>query len=166
MITANIDIGKNTAIHETSSVNNVAIGDDVKIAKRCSIFGSEQHPVRVGAGSYVGMNSILNGFAAPLTIGEHCSIAQNVNIMTDSGPNASARLQTIFPIYKAAVTIGEHCWIGAGSTIMPGVALGKFCIVAAHSFVNQSFGDHVIVGGVPAKVLRSLTPEEIHAVEK
>ena len=81
--------------------------------------------MRIGSKSYVGMFSILNGYAARLEIGSCVSIAQNVNIMTDSGPNASPRLQRIFPLQKGDVRLGDHCWIGAGAIIMPGVSLGS-----------------------------------------
>ena len=67
------------------------------------------------------------------------SIAQNVNIMVDSGPNASPAMQRVFPTEKGPVTIGNHCWIGASAIIMPNVKLGEFCIVAANSYVNKSF---------------------------
>lgn len=107
------------------------------------------------------MFSILNGYAARLEIGSCVSIAQNVNIMTDSGPNASPRLQRIFPLQKGAVRLGDHCWIGAGAIIMPGVSLGECCIVAANSFVTKSFGPHMVIGGNPAKAIRRLTEQEI-----
>src|SRR5580765_3508816 len=103
---ANIRLGENVEIDPSTSVNNVAIGDNVRIAKRCSIFGGPVNLLEIGEGSYVGMNSIINGFAAKVIIGSHVSIAQNVNIMADSGPNASPALQKLFPIEKKAVTIG------------------------------------------------------------
>ena len=53
-------------IDVSSSVNNVVIGDQVKIAKRCSIYGSPDCILEIGSGSYIGMNSVLNGFAAKL----------------------------------------------------------------------------------------------------
>jgi acetyltransferase-like isoleucine patch superfamily enzyme len=110
------------------------------------------------------MNSIVNGFAAQVTIGSHVSIAQNVNIMADSGPNASPQLQKIFPIQKASVTIGNHCWLGASVIIMPAVQLGDYCIVAANSYVNTSFAPYSIIGGTPAKLIRSLTQTEINVL--
>ncbi|MFZ4455566.1 MAG: acyltransferase [Bacteroidales bacterium] len=157
---SNIHLGNQVEIDPSSTFNNVKIGSHVKIAKRCSIFGSELHLCEIGEHSYVGMNSILNGFSAPLVIGSHVSIAQNVNIMVDSGPNASERLQKIFPIEKGAVTIGDHCWIGAGAVIMPHVTLGEFTVVAANSYVNQSFPAYSIVGGTPAKLIRTFTEQE------
>lgn len=166
MIIRNVKTGLNVSIHESSSVNNVDLGDGVKIAKRCSVFGREEHLLEIGAESYVGMNTIINGYSSKIRIGKNCSIAQNVNIMTDSGPNASSRLQRIFPIEKGSVNIGDDCWIGAGVIIMPNVKLGDFCIVAANSFVNGSFDGYTVVGGTPAKFIRKLTQGEIDELLK
>jgi galactoside O-acetyltransferase len=157
---ANINLGRDVEIDPSSSVNNVRIGDNVRIARRCSIYGGPDNLLEIGDGTYIGMNSILNGYAAKLRIGCNVSIAQNVNIMVDSGPNASAEMQRVFPVEKKAVTIGDHVWIGTGSIIMPGVTLGVYCVVAANSYVNRSFDAFTIIGGSPAKVIRSFTDEE------
>jgi len=157
---ANIQLGTDVEIDPSSSVNNVVIGDRVKIAKRCSIYGGPDNQLELGAGSYVGMNSILNGFRAKLRIGKNVSIAQNVNIMVDSGPNASPAMQKIFPIEEGPVHIGDNCWLGANVIIMPNVNLGEYCIVAANSYVKTSFPDFSIVGGNPAKLIRYFTEEE------
>lgn len=153
---SNISLGENVVIDPTTSINNVKIADNVKIAKLCSIYGSEKNQLEIGQSSYVGMFSILNGFSRKLTIGKHVSIAQNVNIMTDSGPNASEEMQKIFPLISGEVQIGDHSWIGANVVIMPGVQLGKFCVVAANSFVNKSFPDYSMIGGNPAKLIKTL----------
>lgn len=161
MIYSNISLGKDVNIDPSSTVNNVIIEDGVKIAKRCSVFGSIDAPLIIGKDSYVGMNSILNGYAAQIRIGNNVSIAQNVNIMVDSAPNASDILQRIFPYQIAPVIIGNHCWIGASVIIMPGVKLGDFCVVAANSMVKESFPAYSIIGGTPAKLIRMMTKEEI-----
>lgn len=157
---ANISLGKDVEIDASSSVNNVSIGDQVKIAKRCSVYGSPDCILEIGRGSYIGMNSVLNGFAERLIIGSNVSIAQNVNIMVDSGPNASPAMQRVFPIEKGPVTVGNDCWIGASAIIMPNVSLGEFCIVAANSYVNTSFPEFSIIGGTPARLIRTFTEEE------
>ena len=158
---ANIFLGNDVEIDPSTSINNVQIGDNVKISKRCSVFGGPENILEIGENSYVGMNSILNGYAAKVQIGKHVSIAQNVNIMADSGPNASQVMQNVFPIEQGPVAIGDHCWIGASAIIMPGVNLGTYCIVAANSYVNCSFPDFSIIGGTPANLIRSFSEEEI-----
>lgn len=155
-------IGSEVSIHESSqeSLNYVNIGDHVKIAKRCSVYGSSQYIVNIGDYTYIGMGSILNGYNAPLIIGSHVSIAQYVNIMVDSGPNASEKMQRVFPVIRGAVEIGDHSWIGSSSIIMPKVKIGAYCVVGAGSFVNTSFEDFSIIGGTPAKLIRKFTSEE------
>jgi acetyltransferase-like isoleucine patch superfamily enzyme len=157
---SNISLGLNIEIDPSTSFNNIIIGDHVKIAKRCSIYGGPDNLLEVGANSYIGMNCIINGFAAKVIIGANVSIAQNVNIMADSGPNASLRMQKLFPIEKGPVKIGNHCWIGASAIIMPNVTLGNYCIVAANSFVNTSHPAFSIIGGNPARLIRSFTEDE------
>jgi acetyltransferase-like isoleucine patch superfamily enzyme len=156
MKTANIVLGNEIEIDPSTSINNVNIGNNVKIAKRCSIYGGPDNILEIGENSYIGMNTILNGFSAKLIIGSRVSIAQNVNMMTDSGPNTSVEMQKYFPIEKKPINIGNDCWIGTGSIIMPGVTLGKMCVVAANSYVNQSFPEYSIIGGNPAKLIRKI----------
>jgi acetyltransferase-like isoleucine patch superfamily enzyme len=161
MTISNITLEKNVDIDPSSSINNVHIFNNTKIAKRCSIFGSPDNILVIKNDSYIGMNAIINGYAAKVQIGAHVSIAQNVNIMADSGPNASKEFQRIYPILIDEIEIGDHAWIGASTIIMPGVKLGRFCVVAANSFVNKSFPDFSIIGGSPAKLIRKLSAEEI-----
>jgi len=156
MITSNIQLGEEVFIDPTTSVNNVTIGNHVKIAKFCSIFGSALHLLEIGDNSYVGMFSIINGFAAKVIIGKNVSIAQNVNIMADSGPNASPLMQKYYPLITGNVKIGDHSWIGANAIIMPGVELGEFCVVAANSFVNKSFPSYSVIGGNPARLIKRI----------
>jgi len=157
---SNIVLGNNVQVDPSTNFNNVHIGDNVKISKQCSVFGSKEHPAIIGEHTRINMMCFLNGFDAPLMIGRNCGISQFVQIMTGSGPSASSRLQRIFPIVKEAVTISNDCWLGAGAVIMPGVTLGDFCVVAANSFVNQSFDAFSIVGGNPAKLIRTFSEEE------
>lgn len=162
---SNIDLGENVQIDPSSTINNCLIEDNVKIAKRCSVYGGEDNQLQIGKDTYVGPNTILNGFAAKLIIGEKVSIAQNVNIMCDSGPNNEV-MQRVFSTQKGDVTIGDLCWIGASVIIMPGVSLGRACVVGANSYVNKSFEDYCIVGGSPAKLIRKLTDEEICEINR
>ena len=56
--------------------------------------------------------------------------------------------------YGKPITIGNNCWIGAKVTILDGTKIGNGCIVAAGAVVKGIFPDNVIIGGVPAKILK------------
>lgn len=60
------------------------------------------------------------------------------------------------------VEIGEDCWLGIGVTVLPGVTIGKGCVVAAGAVVTKDVAPFTLVGGVPAKLIRYLgNPEEV-----
>lgn len=57
---------------------------------------------------------------------------------------------------KKDVVIGSGTWIGTGAIILPGVTIGKMCIIAAGAVVNKDVPKNTMVGGVPAKVIKIL----------
>lgn len=152
----NLSFGSNVQIDPSSSLNNVSVGNNVRISKYCSIYGSKENILEIGNDSYVGMFSIINGYAGKISIGSNVSIAQNVNIMADSGPNASQLMQQYFPIRKGPVIIEDHVWIGAGVIISPGVSIGKCSVIAANSFVSEDVPAFTLYGGNPAKLIKKL----------
>jgi len=54
---------------------------------------------------------------------------------------------------RGKVCIGEFTFVGAGSIILPGVTLGKGCLVSANSLVTKSAPDFAILRGSPAKIV-------------
>jgi len=58
--------------------------------------------------------------------------------------------------YAKPISIGNNCWIGGNVSINPGVKLGDNVVVGSGSVVTKSFGDNVVIGGNPARVLKQL----------
>lgn len=58
---------------------------------------------------------------------------------------------------RKAVSIGNDVWIGAGCIILPGVNIGKGSVIAGGSVVTKDVPPGVVVGGVPAKIIKSRT---------
>jgi len=67
---------------------------------------------------------------------------------------------------EAKVVLKRNCRIGTHSAVMPGVTIGKNSLIGAFSFVNKDIPDNVLAYGVPAKVIRNLTAEEIKKLEE
>ncbi|RIV76041.1 acyltransferase [Pelagerythrobacter aerophilus] len=53
------------------------------------------------------------------------------------------------------IVVKSNCFIGAGASIMRGVTIGENCVVAAHAVVTKDVPDGSVVGGNPAKVIKS-----------
>ncbi|MFN8153657.1 MAG: DapH/DapD/GlmU-related protein [Bacteroidia bacterium] len=57
---------------------------------------------------------------------------------------------------RGSVKIGRNCWLGNGVVITAGVELGDNVVVGANAVVTRSFPSNVVIGGVPAKILREI----------
>lgn len=82
-------------------------------------------------------------------IGSHCSIYSVSTIDNKEGP----------------VVLKKNCRIGTHSVIMPNVTIGENSIIGAFSFVNKNIPDNVVAFGVPVKIKRELTAEEIEKLK-
>lgn len=100
----------------------------------------------LGAGSRINRNCCLD-IRGGLHIGKQVNISPEVVILTAShGVNDPE-----FRVETRAVMIEDHVWIGTRAMIMPGVTLGRGCVVAAGAVVTRDVPPLAIVGGVPAK---------------
>ncbi|TCO06848.1 acyltransferase [Natronoflexus pectinivorans] len=161
MILSNISFGENVVVHPSTSINNVAFGNDVKIAKECTIHGSEEHVVKIGSGTIFGMYVTLDGTEADVKLGKNVSIAQHNVIVSNWGLAEKSAINVLFEKKSAPISIGDHSWIGSGCVIAPGVTIGKFCIVASNSYVDTDVPDYTIVGGNPARFIRKVELPEL-----
>lgn len=92
---------------------------------------------------------------AHVDIGDNCFIAPQVGIYTATHPlNAAERISGLE--YGKAIKIGLNCWIGGHATINPGIELGNNVVVASGAVVTKSFGDNVVIGGNPARILKKV----------
>jgi carbonic anhydrase/acetyltransferase-like protein (isoleucine patch superfamily) len=121
----------------------------VSLGEQCSVwFGAvirgDNEPIRIGAGSNVQEGAVLHvdpGF--PMTIGEGVTIGHQAMLH--------------------GCSVGDGTLIGIQAVILNGAVIGKNCLVAAGALVTERkvFPDHSLILGVPAKVARELTDEEL-----
>lgn len=88
-----------------------------------------------------------------ITIGDGALIGHNVVLATLNHDFAPQKRSTLHP---APIVIGENVWIGANATIVPGVTVGNGAIIAAGAVVTKDVPENVIVGGVPAKIIKEI----------
>jgi len=103
------------------------------------------HMTDIGAFTYLNAkNEIL--IEDYVQIGSHCSIYSVSTIDNKNG----------------RVILKRNCRIGSHSVVMPGVTVGENSIIGAFSFVNKNVPDNVLALGIPVKVIRNLTKNEIN----
>lgn len=98
----------------------------------------------IGAFTYINAKSgiIIEDY---VQIGSHCSIFSISTIDNKEGK----------------IVLKRNCRIGSHSTVMPGVTVGRNSIVGSFSFVNKDVPDNVVAYGIPVKVFRKLTEDEL-----
>lgn len=100
-----------------------------------------------------------------LSIDDGVGIGPRVTIVINSDPYPSP-LQKIYPKKTLPVSIQKGAWIGAGAIVLPGVTIGEFSVIAAGAVVVKGVPAYSVVAGVPARVVRKLSVEEINELER
>ena len=88
-----------------------------------------------------------------ITIKEHVLIGPRVNLITENHPLSPEQRRGLL---CKPILIKRNAWIGAGATILPGVTIGENAVIAAGAVVSKDVPDNVVVGGIPAKIIKSL----------
>lgn len=160
----NITFGRNLMIGPKCYIDamgseGIVCGDRVSFGRETTMIvtGSLQH---IGKGIMIGNNVGLGtrghiGGAGGVTIGDDTIIGNYVSIHPEnhnfSDLSTPIRLQGV---NHKGIVIGKGCWIGAKATILDGTRIGNGCVVAAGAVVSGTFPDNVIIGGVPAKIIK------------
>ena len=112
----------------------------------------------IGRNISLGKNVFINHACSFLDLGginieDDVMIGPRVNISSENHPVEVSTRKTMVP---ASVTVQRNAWIGAGATLLPGVTIGRNSVVAAGALVNKSVPPNVVVGGVPAKIIKEI----------
>lgn len=141
-----------------------AIAENAFIADSAEIIGD----VEVGELSGIWFNAVVRGDMGSILIGRRTSIQDNVVIHTD--PLSRTDIGDDVTIGHGAVVhgcmIGNNVIIGMNSTILNGAYIGNNCIVGANALVppGKQFPDYSIIIGVPAKVTREATDDDVRKI--
>ncbi len=129
-------LGRRSVVESYCCINNavgdVTIGDYTRIGIHCTLIG-------------------------PVCIGNHVNLAQGITVtaLNHIFKDSSRRIDEQ-GVSTKPVVIGDDVWIGANAVILPGVTIGRHCVVAAGAVVTKDVPDHTLVGGVPAKVIKNI----------
>lgn len=140
-------IGKNVRAHDQSVViGQVTLGDDVSLWPGAVLRG-DMAAIRVGNRTNIQDGSVFHtDTGCPAVIGEDCVVGHQACVH--------------------ACTVGNRCLIGIRSVILTGAQIGDECIIGAGAVVTEgkAIPPRSLVLGVPGKVVRQVTEEEVKGI--
>jgi acetyltransferase-like isoleucine patch superfamily enzyme len=107
-------------------------------------------------------NSTFGSEPYLITLGNHVNIAAQVQFITHDGAICVFRDRAPDLDLIAPIDVGDNVFIGFRATILPGISIGNGSIVAAGAVVARDVPPAVVVGGVPAKVIKTTAEYWLH----
>ena len=156
--------------------HKIRVGDGVVIDDHCLIDakGASNAGITIGAGAFIGRNTILSCKNGDIAIGEGANIGFNCEVFSAARVEIGARALLAAYCYviggdhewsgagdvltqgrrASGVVVGEGAWLGAGVKVLDGTRVGAGAIVGAGGVVTEAVPDRAIAVGVPARVVR------------
>lgn len=142
------------------------INDDVFLAKGAYIIGD----VTISSHANIWFNSVIRGDVHPISVGKYTNIQDNctIHVMHDHSTIIEDYVTVGHGVILHACHIANNCLIGMGATILSYAEIGENCIIGAGSLVTEhkKIPPNSLVMGVPGKVVRTVTEEEIKAIRQ
>ncbi|WP_263649783.1 acyltransferase [Rasiella rasia] len=118
------------------------------------VYISDAKNLKIGTHVRVNEHVFLQG---KISIGNYVMIAPNVAIYTNSHEFADLETPMVLQgdTETNAVVIENNAWLGRNVVVLPGITVGEGSIVGANSVVTKNVAPFTVVGGVPAKLIKT-----------
>jgi len=169
----NVVFGHNVALRHPHKIH---IADNVVIDDNCLIDakGDSNTGIRIGAGVFIGRNTILSCKNGDIDLAEGANVGFNCEIFSGSrvriGRNAliaaycyliggdhdfsdASRAVLDQGRKSAGISVGDGAWLGAGAKVLDGVEIGARAVVGAGAVVRESVPEGATAVGVPARIV-------------
>jgi len=123
----------------------------------------------IGDNVSIFFNAVLRGDIQPIKVGRGTNLQEHTLIHTSHGMSPALIGEDVTVGHRAIIhgcSIGDRCLIGMGATVLDNAEIGEECIIGAHTLVpkGMKIPPRSLVIGTPAKVVRSLTEDEIKSL--
>ena len=146
--------GKNVHI-----IGNVSFSRHVVIGDNSSLTTGLNGEINISSSVSIGKNAWIASGDGKIFIGKESLFGPMVTIVSQNHATQDLSKNNFLPWLRDSdpltTIIGERCSIGTNVTILPGCIIGNYSSVAANSVVIGTFPPGSLIGGIPAKILKS-----------
>ena len=135
----------------------ISIGKRVKIWSHLGtteIYASSGASIDIGDDTFINTACVISA-GKLIQIGRNCQIANQVILMDTDYHDAADHQRAAKP---GSIIVEDNVWLATRCTVLKGVRIGEGAVVAAGSVVTKDVAPYTMVGGVPAKFIKSLRP--------
>lgn len=146
--------------------DKVTLGTDTYIAPGAQVMGK----VTLHDNASVWFNAVIRGDCDPIVIGEGSNVQDGSVLHTDYGyPMLIGKGVTIG--HKAMLhgcEVGDYTLIGINAVVLNGAKIGHHCVIGANALITEGMEvpDYSLVIGSPAKVAKTIKPEQAQMLEQ
>jgi len=131
------------------------LGENVRFSSSARIVFNGT--LSVGRDTWIGHEVMISGGGdSEIVIGQCCDIAPRVTFVAGTHEIDANGMHAAGKAISESITIGKGVWIGAAATILGNTVIGENCVIAAGAVVRGTFPAKCLIGGVPAKIIKSL----------
>jgi len=138
---AKMNVAENPRIHPTASLRcgeHIYLGRNAHINQYCCVWASQN---------------------ARIVLGDNLLMGPGVKIFSSNHGVSLGLPMNLQPPVEKDTTIGDDVWLGANAVVVAGVTIGRGAVVAAGSVVTKDVDAYAIVGGCPARPIKSRAVE-------
>lgn len=180
-IPANVVIGKNVYIDTTYSFASFLSkrNPGLILSDACGAYDRAAFVTGPSGRITVGPYTVLNGTYLicndQITIGAHCLLAWG-SVITDTWIGRVSSLESRREVLHAAaadparclppgalprpVVLEDNVWVGFDSVVLPGVTLGRGCVIGCKTVIAEDVLPYAVVVGNPTRIVRFLAPDD------
>jgi len=129
------------------------LGKDVRICSSVVVIGAGA--LKIGDDTWIGHQALICS-SSRIVIGKYVDIGPRCYLGTGTHEIDLTGLHSAGTGINMDIIIEDGVWLGANCSILPGVTIGKKSVIAAGAVVTKDVPPNVIVGGIPARIIKPL----------